>query len=404
MKRLVLLAALCAFGCGCGSTKKAAGPSCDELRPMVDRLYSIEAAQLAGGMSPRDQQRVVEIGAKVGPAMKDAIVGACRADAWAPDVIACMSAARGEAALDDCESRLSPAARARVEAAMSEIVTRIEPPDSPAEDDSLGVGESGVPECDAYATAMEAYLDCDAIAEPVKTSAKNGLAQLRRTWPLLKDPSTPASARQAAAAACVEARTELEDSAKAQGCGADHPPADCAVLGPMIKAILGEQLRGVPADRRAAAEAQAHALAAPLEQSLVATCTAGRWSASATACFGAAHSAQALVACEAQLTPDQAHALAQAMEQVTALIAGGPAAPAPVRITACDDYLAAVNALVACDKLPADDRARMQRSSALVIDGLRRLADASLPAAKDIATTCASALAATKTLAAKLGC
>jgi hypothetical protein len=48
----------------------------------------------------------------------------------------------------------------------------------------------------------------------------------------------------------------------------------------------------------------------------------------------------------------------------------------------------------------------MQRSTALVVEGLRRLADPSLPASarNDAAETCAKALAAAKQLAAHLGC
>src|SRR6185437_3387511 len=102
---------------------------------------------------------------------------------------------------------------------------------------------------------------------PVKASARAGLADLRRTWPSLRDPATGASAKQAAASACVAAREELDKSAAAMGCGARDAGAapDCAVLGPMIRAILAEQLRDVPADKRDAAAAQSRALAAPLE-------------------------------------------------------------------------------------------------------------------------------------------
>jgi len=391
VKRVVFSILLAA----CGS--KRAAPPCEDLRPMVDRMFTIEFRELRGGMSPGEEQRVKEVGEQTAPAMKDAIVSACRADAWPADVVACMAAARSETALDECEARLPKPARDRVEAAMAEVVTNIAPPDegAAADDEDFGKGESGVPECDAYAAAMEKYVDCDEIAEPVKDSAKKGLVALRQTWPMLRDPSTPASAKAAARDACARAREELEASAKAQGCKDEAPEhGDCSVMGPMIASILAQQLHDVPADKQAAAAAQAKALADPLERSLVETCTTGRWSAEATACFGKAHDAKALVACEAMLTPDQATSLANAMEQVTGQLTGS-AAPS----TACDDYLAAVNKLLACDKLPADDRARMQRSTALVIDGLKKL-----PSSRELGATCAKALDATTALSKKLGC
>jgi hypothetical protein len=409
VKRLVLLVALAA----CGSKKHAADP-CDDLRGSVDRMYAQVLAENEPGMSAHEKQRAAEVARQVSPAFKTAIVDACRADHWPREVVRCMAAASSEAAMDDCESRLPPAARAHVEDAMSKVVANIQPPeDEPAqdEDDAVGAGESGVPACDAYAEAMERYLDCDRVPDAVKHSAREALETLRRTWPMLKAAGTAASAKEAAADACLRQRKELDLSAQAMGCtsAAGPPPAtaDCTVLGPMIKAVLAEQLRDVPADKQAAAQAQADALAAPLERTLIDTCSTGHWSASAAACFGAARTAQALVACEAQLTPDQADTLAHAMEDVTREIAGGaPAgdAGAPVRIAACDDYAAFVNKLLACVKLPAADRARMQQSMALLVDGLKRLSDPSLPAAKDAADTCARALDAAKAMAAKLGC
>ena len=393
MKRFVLLAALCA----CGAKKST--PSCDDLRPMVDRMYASMLAELGPGMKPHERERAAQIGVQVAPAMKTAIVEACHADRWPSQVITCAAGATSGAALDACEAQLPEAARAHVESAMAEVVSSIPPPDEPAEDsdEETGVGESGLPECDAYARAMEQYLDCDEIAEPVKDSARGALAELRKTWPMLKDPATGAQARQAAAAACTSARAELDKSAQAMGCDKAAAAApDCGVLGPMIRAILDEQLRDVPADKRDAAAAQSRALAAPLEHSLVDTCERGRWSADAVACFDRARSAQALVACEARLTPDQAEALAHAMEDVTQKIAGGGAPGLPD----CDAYIAAINALLACDKLPAADRASLQRSMSLVVDGMKRIGDANA----DLAHTCTAAHAAVVDRAAKLGC
>jgi hypothetical protein len=410
VKRVAILLALAA----CGSKKRAAEP-CDELRATVDRMYASEVAEHAAGMTAHEKQHAAALGVQVAPAMKAAIVDSCRADHWPADVVRCMTAASTEAAMDDCESRLPAAARTRVEDAMSQVVAHIQPPDDqPAEDgdDALGAGESGIPACDAYARAMEQYLDCDRVPDPVKHSAREALDTLRSTWPMLKDTKTPASARQAAADACTREHTELDASAQAMGCTGDAgapPPGDCGVLSPMIEAVLAEQLRDVPADKQAAAQAQAKALAPPLERSLVDTCTTGRWSASATACFGAARTAEALVACESQLTPEQEDKLAHAMDDAAQQIAGpAPAttgdAGAPVRIAACDDYVAFVNKLLACDKLPAADRTRMQQSMALLVDGLKRLSDPSLPQAKETAETCARALDAAKQLSSKLGC
>jgi hypothetical protein len=70
----------------------------------------------------------------------------------------------------------------------------------------------------------------------------------------------------------------------------------------------------------------------------------------------------------------------------------------------CDAYLATASALLACDKLAAVPRAELQRSMALVVDGLRRLSDAKTPAAADAATTCTRASESARALAAKLGC
>ena len=408
-------AALALALAACGS-KKAPNDRCDELRAAVDRMYAAELTA-RGPLSPGEQQRAAAVAAQVAPAMKAAIVDSCRADYWPGEVVKCMRAASTEAAIDDCESKLSPAARAHVEDAMQRVVARIQPPDDTPgdaedDDDQLGAGESGVPACDAYAQAMQRYLDCDRVPDAVKHSAREALDTMRATWPMLKQPSTPDAARQAAAGACERQRVELDTSAQAMGCAGDGgaPAAgDCGVLAPMIVAVLAEQLRDVPADKQAAAQAQAKALAAPLERTLVDTCTSGRWSASATKCFGAARTAQALVACEARLTPDQAQALARAMDDATQQIAGGGSgdardAGAPARIPACDDYVAYVNKLLACDKLPAADRARMQQDMALTVEGMKHLADPSLPVVKDAADTCAGALDAAKQLGAKLGC
>jgi hypothetical protein len=410
---LPLFAAASALALAACGSKKRADP-CDDLRGAVDRMYAQVLAENEPGMSAREKARAAEVAKQVSPAFKAAIVDACRADHWPTEIVRCMASASTEAAMDDCESRLPAPSRARVEDAMKDIVAHIQPPDEPAQDDDdqLGAGESGVPACDDYARAMQAYLDCDRVPDAVKKSARDALDTMRATWPVLKDPKTPAASRQTAADACTRERTELETSAQAMGCSADAgaPPVagDCGVLGPMIGAVLAEQLRDVPADKQAAAQAQAKALAAPLERTLVDTCTSGRWSASATACFGAARSAQALVDCEARLTPEQADKLAHAMNDVTQEIAGGAApagdAGAPVRIAACDDYVAFVNRLLTCDKLPAGDRTRMQQSMALLVDGIKRLSDPSLPAAKEATETCTRALDAAKALSAKLGC
>jgi hypothetical protein len=214
----ILLLALAA----CGSKKRV--DRCDDLRATVDRMYQSELDEHAAGMTAREKQRAAQLGVQVAPAMKAAIVDSCRADHWPADVVRCMTAASTEAAMDDCESRLPAAARTNVEDAMSKVVAHITPPDDGVAeegDDSLGEGESGVAECDAYARAMEQYLECDRVPDAVKHSAREALDTLRSTWPMLKDAKTPASARQAAAEACTRQRAELETSSQAMGCSGD---------------------------------------------------------------------------------------------------------------------------------------------------------------------------------------
>ena len=206
MKRFAILIALAA----CGAKKS--GASCDDLRPMVDRIYVSMMTELGPTMKPHERERAAKIGVQVAPAMKTAIVEACHADRWPDAVIRCAAGASNGSALDTCEAKLPEMSRAHVESAMAEVVSNIQPPDEPAQDsdEETGVGESGLPECDAYARAMQAYLDCDEVAEPVKDSARGALDAMRPAWKVLRDPATPASAKQAAAAACESARAELD--------------------------------------------------------------------------------------------------------------------------------------------------------------------------------------------------
>ncbi len=414
-RRLVLAFAL-ALAAAC---QKKPPPPCDDLRMMVDRLYAVERKGVESGMTAADTKRAAAVSAQVSGPMKEAITGACRTDGWSAEVVACMRAVASESSLDDCESKLTASQRKHIDEAIGEIVTRIQPPDEDPEDDSdtgVGVGESGIAACDDYAHAMQAYLDCEQVSEHAKGAARAALAQMRETWPMLEDPSVAASAKQAAAAACVDARKALAISASSMGCElaaataatapVAPPVADaCADLGAMVDGLLSEQLRDVPAEAADRAAAMARQLADPMKHALVDACRRDRWSGEATRCLIGARSGAALAACEAKLSPAQAQHLGKAMQDVTTHIAGGASAGAGANAAAsvpgCDAYLSEVNALLACDKLPAADRAALQRSMSMVVDGLHRLAGA---AQGSIADTCTQARDSAHALAQKLGC
>jgi len=183
----------------------------------------------------------------------------------------------------------------------------------------------------------------------------------------------------------------------------DGGAADCAVLAPMIDGLLAEQLRDAPAGGKDTAAALAARLADPMKTALIGVCRSDGWSAAAIRCMGAARSGAALAACEQKLTPAQLKDLGTAMDDATAsLTASRGVAPTG----GCDAYLAEVNALLACDRLPAADRGDLQRRAAMVADGLKKLSDPSLPAAAraSIASQCATARDAIHAQAQRLGC
>jgi hypothetical protein len=85
-------------------------------------------------------------------------------------------------------------------------------------DSASSDGPTGVPACDEYLNAFDRYMSCDKIPQQAKDASRQGIAEMKRGWAMLRDPNVPAEARKAASDACREAVDALRQSAAAMGC------------------------------------------------------------------------------------------------------------------------------------------------------------------------------------------
>lgn len=77
-------------------------------------------------------------------------------------------------------------------------------------------GTTGLPECDDFVRAMDAYLACDKVPQAARDGAREGLEALRAGWAEISQ--LPPEAKRATADGCLQAVEALRQSAAAMGC------------------------------------------------------------------------------------------------------------------------------------------------------------------------------------------
>jgi hypothetical protein len=82
--------------------------------------------------------------------------------------------------------------------------------------DAGAAGSTGMPSCDQYLAAMEAYAACAQFPPSSRDSVRDSIESLRKGW--ADYANQPASARQAADDACRQAVDSVRQSAVAMGC------------------------------------------------------------------------------------------------------------------------------------------------------------------------------------------
>jgi hypothetical protein len=75
---------------------------------------------------------------------------------------------------------------------------------------------TGLPDCDGYIKAVEAYVRCDKVAQSARESVKTGLDSMRETWGSLAN--VPEGVRTQTNDACKQAVDSLRQGAAAIGC------------------------------------------------------------------------------------------------------------------------------------------------------------------------------------------
>ncbi len=88
----------------------------------------------------------------------------------------------------------------------------------PGIDSAASDGPTGVPECDEYLKTFDRYIACDKIPQAAIDANKEGIAQMKQGWAMLRDPNVPVEAKKAAGDACRQAVDALKQSAAAMGC------------------------------------------------------------------------------------------------------------------------------------------------------------------------------------------
>jgi hypothetical protein len=93
----------------------------------------------------------------------------------------------------------------------------------------LELPPSGIPACDAYGAALQAYLACDKVPQPTRDAARASLQPMWASFGSLADASTTAETRKAAGEACAQGAIALRQSAQTIGCELPAATAEQAV-------------------------------------------------------------------------------------------------------------------------------------------------------------------------------
>lgn len=86
----------------------------------------------------------------------------------------------------------------------------------PADDKPAAAASTGLPECDAYAAAVESFVKCDKIPQAARDNAKQGLDAMKSAWTNMD--GVPDDVKQQTNDMCKQAVEGLKQGAAAQGC------------------------------------------------------------------------------------------------------------------------------------------------------------------------------------------
>jgi hypothetical protein len=191
-------------------------PTCDAIHVSIEgTATNDEPVRVLVNSGDPSATRTAEVAA--GRAATDA----CRDDHWRTDAIDCLARAETDDAQRTCVAAL-PAAqagrlRARVDDAVAATKTAAVVRGKPVAWTDLAA-DTGVPACDDYLRAFNAYMHCDKISAEVRDASATAAQQMVGAFQALKDPSVPADAKQQAGEACAQANDALRASSTQLGC------------------------------------------------------------------------------------------------------------------------------------------------------------------------------------------